>query len=60
MTRDTENEDAEETEDRNNEASQIQFAGFVNAIGFITYMMMLTDYGRMEINGPKGPEEFCM
>ena len=59
MTRDTENEEAEETEDRNNEATQIQFAGFVNAIGCITYLMLLAGYGRNIVTGPKGGEEFC-
>ena len=54
MTRDTENESTEEIIERNQEASHIQYAGFVNAIGFITYLMILSGSGRILLNG----EEF--
>jgi bacteriorhodopsin len=54
ITRDTEHETEEEVMERNQEASHIQYAGFVNAIGFITYLMILSGYGRMVWNG----EEF--
>lgn len=36
ITRNIEHESEEETQDINNEASHIQYAGFVNAIGCIT------------------------
>ena len=41
ITRTIDTETLEETEEYNNEATQIQYAGFVNAIGFIVYLMCL-------------------
>ena len=50
MFRTIENETMEECYERNEEASTIQFSGFVNAIGFITYLMLLAGFGRIIIN----------
>lgn len=54
ITRNKDGETQEETVERNEEASHIQFAGFVNSIGFTTYLMLLAGYGRIISNG----EEF--
>jgi len=54
LTRDIEKETPEMIIERDDEASHIQYAGFVNGIGFITYLMLLAGYGRILTNG----EEF--